>query len=302
MPSPAVSICIPAFKAERYLRETLDSVKAQTFTDWEIVVTEDGSRDGTEAIVTRFASEVSQKVTYHRHDPNRGLPATRNHGIATATAPWIALLDSDDLWTPTHLAEVMARAAAGGADLIHAGSLLFDSDSGRDLETRVPSPADLSTFPVSLYTGSYIIQPSSVLLSRQLWNKVGGFNPDFRYVEDREMWLRCARALGRFAFTGGVTCRYRKHASALSKHGGPMALAAAKVCEQHADWTSLPRALRFAQTSGAWAAAGRITLREQPKVAAGYFSRALRYNRFNPRLWMYWTAATAAGMLKSSSS
>ncbi|HEU5078025.1 MAG TPA: glycosyltransferase [Opitutaceae bacterium] len=301
MPSPAVSICIPAYKAERYLRETLDSAKAQTFTDWEMIVTEDGSRDGTEQIVNDFAKGVSQRVVYHRHDPNRGLPATRNHGISTATAPWIALLDSDDLWLPTHLEDLMSRAAQGGVDLVHAGSRLFDSDTGKDLELRVPSAEDIATFPTSLYDGSYIIQPSSVLLSRDLWKKVGGFNPEFRYVEDREMWLRCARALGRFAYTGNVTMRYRKHASALSKHAAPMALALAQVCEQHVDWTGLPKTLRHQKTVGAWTAAGRISLREQPKAAARYFAKALRYSRLNPRLWAYWATATVLGWSKPSS-
>lgn len=302
MPSPAVSICIPAYKADRYLRETLDSAKAQTFTDWEMIVTEDGSRDRTEEIVKAFGATVPQRVVYHRHDPNRGLPATRNHGIEAATARWIALLDSDDLWTPTHLEDLMHRAGQGDADLVHSGSQLFDSDSGRDLELRVPSPSDIATFPVSLYEGSYIIQPSSVVLSRDLWKKVGGFNPDFRYVEDREMWLRCARALGRFAYTGKVTMRYRKHASALSKHAAPMALALAKVCEQHVDWTGLPKDLRHRKTVGAWTAAGRITQREQPKLAAEYFWKALRYSRLNPRLWTYWAAATARGWFASSPS
>ena len=81
MTTPRVSICIPAFKAEAYLAETLASVRAQTFANWELIVTEDGSRDRTEAIVAAFAATVPQPVRYMRHEPNRGLPATRNAGI-----------------------------------------------------------------------------------------------------------------------------------------------------------------------------------------------------------------------------
>jgi glycosyltransferase involved in cell wall biosynthesis len=302
MSSPAVSICIPAFKAERYLLETLASVRTQTFADWEIVVTEDGSRDRTEEIVLEFAKTVVQSVRYHRHDPNQGLPATRNHGISTAEAPWIALLDSDDLWTPDHLREVMAIAAKGEADLIHSGSQLFDSDTGRDLEKRFPSPEEIATFPRSLYVSHYTIQPSSVLLRRDLWNRLGGFNPDFRYVEDREMWLRCARGGGRFAYTGTITCRYRKHASALSKHAAAMAIAAAKVCEQHVDWTELPLDLRRRETAGAWVAAGRILLRDRPKEAASYFGRAYRFRPASPKLWAYFSLASAWGLLNGKHS
>ena len=78
MTAPLISICIPAFRAERFLAETLASVRAQTFTDWELIVTEDGSRDRTEEIVRAFAASVAQPVRYTRHDPNRGLPAIGN--------------------------------------------------------------------------------------------------------------------------------------------------------------------------------------------------------------------------------
>ncbi len=301
MTTPLVSICVPAFKAEKHLLETLESISSQTFANWEVIVTEDGSKDGTEAIVQAFQRSVSQPVTYHRHDPNRGLPATRNHGISVARGTWIALLDSDDLWTPDHLETLVLRAAQNDADLIHAGSLLFDSDTGEALETRAPSDDEISTFPLSLFLGRYIIQPSSVLLRKQLWKTVGGFNPDFRYVEDREMWLRCARAGGRFGYTGKITCRYRKHGAALSRHSEPMALAAAKVCEQHADWDRLPRALRRRETAEAWTAAGRLVLRQNPRAATGYFRRALRYSVFTPRIWAYLSAAAAMSVIKPTS-
>ena len=75
--NPTVSICIPAYHAERYLPETLKSVREQSFREWELIVIEDGSQDGTEEIVRQFAGEVSQNVTFQRHMQNRGLPATR---------------------------------------------------------------------------------------------------------------------------------------------------------------------------------------------------------------------------------
>lgn len=298
MISPQISICVPAYKAEKHLAETLESVRGQTFGNWELIVTEDGSRDRTEEIVRAFAKTVSQPVTYHRHDPNRGLPATRNHGISIAKADWIALLDSDDLWTPDHLEHLAARAAKNDADLIHAGSVLFDSDTGRELETRAPATKEISEFPLSLYLARYIIQPSSVLLRKELWQRVGGFNPDYRYVEDREMWLRCARAGGRFAYNGHNTCRYRKHASALSAHAEPMALAAAKVFEQHVDWDRIPAALRRRETAQAWTAVGRIAVRQNPRAAASYFGRAVRRQKLNPRAWAYFCAAAAMSILK----
>lgn len=235
MKPPLISICIPAYNAERFLPATLESVRAQRFTDWELIVTEDGSKDATEDIVREFARSVPQPVRYDRHTQNLGLPATRNTGIASARGEWIALLDSDDVWTTGHLEAAAALMPGSPAELIHAGSVLFDSDSGRELEVRAPSSQMVTEFPRSLFNGEYVIQPSSVVLRRRLWEDVGGFDPTFRYVEDREMWIRCARTGAQFVYTGLNTCLYRKHSAAISRHGFAMALASARVYEKNID-------------------------------------------------------------------
>ena len=274
MPDPLISICIPAYKAEHFIGETLASVKAQTFTDWELIVTEDGSRDRTEEIVTAFAATVPQTVSYGRHDPNRGLPATRNAGITAARAQWISLLDSDDLWTPDHLAVCIETAKQSHAEFIHGGSVLFNSDTGKTLETRAPSTEDCRTLTLSLFKAHYVIQPSSVLFRREIWERAGKFDPSFRYVEDRDMWLRCARAGARIEYTGRITCRYRKHTSALSTHSAPMAEAAARVFEKHLDWEAIPKNLRRDLCAEAWAAAAKLRWRAEPKIANGHLRHA----------------------------
>lgn len=269
-----ISICIPAYKADRFLAETLDSVARQTYPHWELSVVEDGSQDRTEEIVADFAARVSQPVRYLRHDRNRGLPATRNTGIAAARGEWIALLDSDDLWTPDHLESLVPFTHDGQADLIHAGSILFQTDTGNIIEVRAPTQQMRRDLPQSLFTGDYIIQPASVLLRRALWERVGGFDPAFRYVEDRDMWLRCVRAGGRIVYSGRDTCLYRKHPAGLSTHSAAMAAAAASVFDKHLDWEAIPAALRRKHASETWAAAARLCQREDPRRSSGYFRHA----------------------------
>lgn len=272
---PLLTICIPAFKADRFIRETLASVTRQTFANWELIIVEDGSHDRTEEIVNEYAGKLSQNIRFIRHAVNQGLPATRNTGIELARSDWVVLLDSDDLWEPEHLAELVACAERNpAAELVHSGSVLFESDSGREIELRFPSPEVLQNFPQSLFEGRYIIQPASVMLKKSLWQRAGRFDPMFRYVEDRDMWLRCARAGGKFAFTGRNTCRYRKHAGALSTHSAAMAEAAAAVFDKHLDWDAIPAELRRRHTSHGWAAAGRLRQRQQPSVAHRHFRRA----------------------------
>lgn len=289
--NPLISICIPAYNSTRYLAETLASVRAQTFADWELIVTEDGSAEECESLVQAFASTVRQPVLYQRHAVNLGLPSARNTGITTARGEWIALLDADDLWQPDHLERLITCAQQRPtADFVHAGSVLFASDTGEELETRAPSLAAIRDYPRSLYLGDYMVQPSATLLKKKLWARVGGFNPSFRYVEDHEMWLRCARAGAVFAYTGRNTCRYRKHATAMTTHAGPMALACAAMLEQHLDWKLIPAAVRRHRTAEAWVSAGRIVLREKPQLARDCFTRAWRI-RPTPRIAAYWAAA-----------
>lgn len=283
---PLVSICIPSYNAEKYLAAALESVRRQTFTEWELIVTEDGSRDGAERIVREFAATVSQPVRYMRHEVNLGLPATRNSAIRASQGELIALLDADDLWEPDHLEKTVAKLDAEKSELAHSGSILFDSDTGQELELRAPSPEAIADFPRSLFEGKYIIQPSSVVLRKKLWERVGGFDPSFRYVEDRDMWLRCARVGGRFDYTGAATCRYRKHGAALSTHSAAMAVACARVFDKHLGWMAIPLYTRVHSAAGAWIAAARIAQREHPVEAAEFLERAWKIHpRFSIRLW-----------------
>jgi len=292
MKPPLISICIPAYNAERYLPAALESVRTQRFTDWELIITEDGSRDATEDIVRDFARTVSQPVRYDRHEQNLGLPATRNTGIAAARGEWIALLDADDVWTTGHLEAAAQLIPGTSAELIHAGSVLFDSDTGRELELRAPTPQMVAEFPRSLFYGDYCIQPSSVVLRRCLWEAVGGFDPTFRYAEDREMWIRCARTGAQFSYTGFNTCLYRKHPNAMSRHGVAMALASARVFEKNIDWEAVPSRHRHIQAADAWFAVGRMALRKDPGSARGFFARALHHRALAPTAMGYWVAAT----------
>lgn len=288
---------MPAYKADRYLEPALASIRAQTYTEWELVIVEDGSRDRTEDMVKAFADSVSQSVRFLRHEVNAGLPATRNTGISAAKSDWIALLDSDDLWTADHLKDLIDTAERTGSEFVHSGSLLFDSDTGKELEVRAPEPETIAKFPLSLYLADYVVQPSSVLLHRNLWKKAGGFDPSFRYVEDREMWLRCARAGAKFAYTGRQTCLYRKHGSALTQHADKMAEASALALEKNLDWEAIPKSARNERTADAWISAGRIVIRSQPRKAQEFFKKALS-RQFSVKTLGYWLAASMLSLKK----
>src|SRR5687767_548324 len=103
MEVPTISVVLPTFNREEFLTEAFESIAAQTFADWELIVVDDGSTDGTSALVGQLARRVAQPVTY-LYQPNRGPGAARNLGIQRARGQYLAFLDSDDLWLPHHLA------------------------------------------------------------------------------------------------------------------------------------------------------------------------------------------------------
>ncbi len=292
--APLVSICIPAYNAERYLAETLASVAAQTYPNWEVIVTEDGSKDGTEAIVRKFSATVSQFCIYGRHPENLGLPSTRNSGIELARGEWVAFLDADDVWDPEHLARTVAAAQKSSADLIFTGTESFDSETGKTIERYIPTAEQLADLPVALYTGKLSILPSSVLIKREAFNRYGLISLDFRQVNDTEYWLRILRKGGKIAYSGAVTLRYRKHPHAMSNRAAEILEDSARLCENYADWSAIPGHLRRSRPANLYRWAGRTLLAYDPAEARRLSRRALQLQPLNPRTLGLWARACLA--------
>jgi glycosyltransferase involved in cell wall biosynthesis len=264
VPEPDTSICIPAYKADKYLYEALESVRSQTFTDWELIVTEDGSRDGTEEIVREFAESMPQPVRYQRHLYNRGLPAARNTGLSAARGEWIALLDADDIWHPQHLEALFTVATNSGADLAFSGCRIFDSETSAKLGTREACAESLSEIGPSLYRGDLVIQPSTVLFRESVPRKIGPFDECFPICNDLEFWIRAIREGCQFAYTGGITCDYRKHSTAMSGQSAALAEEAGRVYWKHRHWNEITRQLRRSSISRQFMSAARMYARRRP--------------------------------------
>jgi Glycosyl transferase family 2 len=281
MPIPLVSICIPAFRAEKYLELTLKSVAAQTVSNWEVIVTEDGSKDRVEEIARAFAGEVTQTVIYNRHASNRGLPATRNSGIAAARGTWIAFLDADDIWRPTHLETLLAAVQNTPCDLAFSGTEWFEDGSEKVLHTSMPTPEDLKNLPVALYSGRLSVLPSSVILRRECFDRFGPVSDEFPRVNDTEYWLRVLRNGGRIAYSGAVTCLYRQHATAMSKGAAEMLAESALLCERYADWRAIPAAIKRQRPASLYRWAARSLMPQDPRGASKILHRALRLQPLN---------------------
>lgn len=184
--APAVSVVMPAYNAERFIWETINSVISQTYTDWELWVIDDCSTDSTREIVEELASQDS-RINLVRNEKNVGVADTRNRGFDLCNGRYVALLDSDDVWFPDKLDRQMRLAEETGADIIYCSYKMID-EHGRPVcdDFIVPEIEDFDSCLVRS-----VISCSTALLSREITDKYR-FNKDY-YHEDLVLWLELLR-------------------------------------------------------------------------------------------------------------
>ena len=276
MPAPVVSVCIPSYHGERFLPDALRSVAEQTWRDWELVLVEDGSRDGTEAMVRAFAAEREQPVTFLSNQRNLGLPETRNRAARVARGEFIAMLDADDRWSPDHLESALDVFSRTGADVVFSAAEERDAHTGELLGYMQGSPGEIEDLPASLFQRCFLI-PTGSLVRRQALFDVGLFDPEVGYCNDLDLWFRMLRAEKRFEYTGSVSCEYRRHECAISaRKVSEMLVYRAFVYERNRDWEAVPVHIRRRRRGLAWFRAGIHTLKRDPVLGIRYLSQALR--------------------------
>jgi len=210
---PTVSIVIAAYNAAAYIGETLDSVFAQTFNDYEVIVVNDGSKDTEE--IKRILESHPLPVVYISQQ-NRGVSAARNAGINVAKGKFYAQLDADDQWEPDYLA-VQLRFLSEHPDvvLVYPNATIFGdaSDAGLEYMKLCPSEGDVSF--ESLIEERCVIL-TCVTARMSVIRNVGMFDESLRSCEDFDLWLRIVKNGGRIAYHRQLLARYRRHVGSLS--------------------------------------------------------------------------------------
>ncbi len=184
---PEVSVIIPTHNRRAMVREAIDSVLAQTAASFELIVVDDGSSDGTGEDLARLGAERAESVRIE-HTANRGPAAARNRGVAIARAPLVAFLDSDDLWAPEKLGRHLELMRENPGYAISQTDEIWIRN-GRRVNAGMRHRKRAGDFFVeSLRT--CLISPSAVLMTKKLFDSVGGFDEDMRAAEDYDLWLR----------------------------------------------------------------------------------------------------------------
>ena len=184
MAATGISVIIPTHDRREILARAVESVRAQTFRDWDLLIVDDGSNDGTDR---DWSNPGDPRIRYLRTE-RRGVSAARNLGIQQARSPWIAFLDSDDTWLPKKLETQLASLES------HPGYLAVHSDEIWIRRGRRVNPKKIHRkYGGWVYRYSLprcVISPSSVLVARELLDRCGAFDEDFPVCEDYELWLR----------------------------------------------------------------------------------------------------------------
>lgn len=184
---PRISVAMAVYNNALYLAEAIESILAQTFTDFEFLIVDDGSTDGSGAIIDEYAACDPRIRAIHQ--PNRGLVASLNRLIAETRAPLIARMDGDDVALPERFARQLAFLDAN-PDYGVVGTRTRDIDAAGRLSPALDAhPLDHASFLAVLETGPWLCHPS-VMMRTDLVRAAGGYRAAFRHCEDYDLWLR----------------------------------------------------------------------------------------------------------------
>lgn len=295
--NPRVSVIVPAYNAAGHIGEALESVHAQTVSDWEIVVCDDGSSDNTAAVASGFGG----RVRLVRNEHNQGLAAARNAAIEHSRGSVLALLDADDVWLPEYLERALRlldRAVQPQTvGIVSCNAFL------RDERGRLPCTyADRFGYAENVTVQRLLdISPIfiSALIPRAAVEDVGLFATDLRSCEDLDLWMRLVEAGYRVISTREPLAVYRLSPGQLSAQPVKMAQARQAVyrralargrltAEQRG---AAERAIRREQAIETVASlAASMRARRLPAIRPSELARLVRVVAENPARWRRWAS------------
>jgi glycosyltransferase involved in cell wall biosynthesis len=211
--APAVSVIIPTYNRADLLTSTLRSVAEQTFTDYEIIVVDDGSNDGTR----EYISTCSLPIQYHWQQ-NQGVSEARNHALRVTHSPFVAFLDSDDLWKPRFLERTVGRLHECPDEALVYSDFVSTDAVGRVLRGHRKTPA--CGWVTNRLFASTFIHTSAVVARADIIRDAGGFDGRLTHNEDYDLWLRLS-VRHRFGLIPEPLCMRRCHRDSLSRNGCP---------------------------------------------------------------------------------
>jgi glycosyltransferase involved in cell wall biosynthesis len=210
---PRVSVVVPVYNRGKYIAETIGSVLAQTYRDFEIIAIDDGSKDESRAVLDSFGDAIT--IIEHPGRSNRGQSASINLGLRAARGELIAILDSDDVWLPEKLTvQVGYLDAHSDTGLVYGNGWAIDETGRRRYPIYGPEHRENSDANRVLLD-CYFFLPTNSLLRAAVVRQAGFFDESLRAAQDHDMAIRIAE-ITRLAYVNESIFYYRRHSDSIS--------------------------------------------------------------------------------------
>lgn len=305
-----VSVIVPVYNGAQYLAESLDSALAQDYPNLEVVVVDDGSTDGTPAILERYAQRFAQRVRVITQ-PNRGAAAARNAALLEARGEYVAFLDADDLWAPHKLSiQVLHLGRHPDVDLVYSAWMVVEGKAAAAQARAMMADTGGQDIDESgsgwLYNElltDCVLHTTTVVMRRRLLESVGLFDAELRRGQDYDYWLRASRVTRIHKMRQALSI-YRQHESNSTLK--PVRTNYSGIIVQRAvdrwglvgpDGKATPAAVVRGRLAQSWSAFGYAHARAGNRLLAlGAFARSMRYRPLQPRVWALALATAIPGL------
>ncbi|HYH64037.1 MAG TPA: glycosyltransferase [Urbifossiella sp.] len=274
MTTPHVSVVMAAKNYARFLPAAVESVLAQTFRDWELLIVDDGSTDATPAAARPYLTDP--RVRYVRSD-RLGQSRAKNLGIGLSRGRFVAFLDADDAWQPTKLEKQLPRFTPDVGVVFCRRSLM--DEEGRALPQK-PSPAPPTGRVLTPMFVQNFVCFSSVVVRREVFSAVGAFDPEWDLAIDYDLWLRVAARFG-FDFVDEELVSYRTGHGNLSKKLADRVATALSIMHRaetrYGVGAEVPTGVIAAGYASTCRTLAYVIRNAEPLAAAKWCARALRW-------------------------
>ncbi|HSW45594.1 MAG TPA: glycosyltransferase [Phycisphaerae bacterium] len=292
--APAVSVIIPTYNRATLLSDALDSVAAQTFRDYDIIIVDDGSNDQTRDLVAR------RKEPIHYHwQPNQGVAEARNHALRITHSEFVAFLDSDDMWEPAFLDRSVTWLREHPEEALVYTDFVSTGPNGKPLRGHRKKP-HTGRVTANLFASTFI-HTSAVVARAHLIRDAGGFDGRLTHNEDYDLWLRLSLR-HRFGLIPEPLCRRRCHPHSLSRDGcrPETLLTKAELLErfyEHGGKDHIPSTIARRRLGKLYYTAGKRFLKaRRPHEALPLLRRATHLAPARLRGWFWLFLAGASGL------
>ena len=283
---PKVSIIIPTYNRAKLLSRAIKSVLDQTFKDFELFIVDDGSTDNTKEVVREFQKRDS-RIKYIWQE-NSGAPARpKNTGIKNAKGNYIAFLDDDDEWLSEKLEKQLELFEGLESDLGFVGcNILVINESNKKIwrEYKIPRYSSQIFFE-ELLEGNFILTSSSIMIKKEVLDKIGLFDENLKFADDWDLWLRIAKKY-RFDFVPEFLIKYYIHEGSITPNLPPLKEAREfefSFTKYKSDYEKYP----FVYSIHLRKLASRYCASSQMNKGRKYYIKSIKTNPLNLKSYFY---------------